>query len=216
MQNAEQGKIVAMSEQKEIVVVSPHLDDAVIMCGATIDKLTSNGLKVNVLNLTGGTDEKERQTDKQILSQIGVHDVFNFTLNSPTEIRNILEKAKLLIIPHRTDMISEHRNERTKFLGFLNSCHISSWIIETGCPLTTKLDVDISITLSKENLQRKAECLKLYDWYPDAPPSKIFDIVHNRDWIWYYATYFGQKVGEDIVEVFDLSDVMTLELEDFL
>ncbi len=52
------------------IFLSPHYDDAVFSCGATIHRLTAGGDAVTVLTVMGGVPEKERLPDTPFIREL--------------------------------------------------------------------------------------------------------------------------------------------------
>ena len=73
-------KLINKSEELDVLVVAAHPDDAEIGCGGIIAKLSNEGKKVGVIDLTDGeptphtTNRKERLDEAKLCGEkLGLH-----------------------------------------------------------------------------------------------------------------------------------------------
>jgi len=220
--------------QLDVLLIAAHRDDIEITCGGTVIKLTDEGLKVGLLDLTQGEmgskgtaedREKEAGNAAKIMKvawrgNLSLPDA-NVEVNRKNKLllASIIRQTtpQLVILPYWQQRHPDHL--AAHLLGY-DACYLAGWakLDLEGEPFRPRKiiysssfrDVKHSFFIDiSEQFERKLESVRAYrSQFDGSPQSKeIFKPgVDIFDYMTTSAKYYGQLVGVKYAEAFSIKE----------
>jgi len=212
----------------KILVVSPHISDGVMMCGASMARLVEEKHIVYVMSLGPNAHvdvDNEVKASKIIGFQV-VHPRLRLNVGEYTAgqcYTEILAKIKDLT-PDVVVTVSAKEvqyDHQVTYLATRNAVYYAPrevyWESEieyrprmyvTDCIESFKfVRADSVCEVESRHLLQKKEAMKVYDYVPEAGKGPHFDVVHDRDWVQALGTLRGLWTGFPYAEVFQREEI---------
>ena len=204
-----------------VLVIVPHGDDEVLMCGGTIYKLSNKGHSVSVAFVRKPHDDRTTQqlaTTKEVSERIGFKNVFYLSLTEEEtandflklkcEVEKIVEKVKPETL-FTTFYGDNHQDHQNLFRAVSSACrhHNAPFIkqIFAGeiCSSTEqnigpdKFTPTVYVPLSDKEIAVKVNCMEMYETEKREHPH-----ARSGQNILALATYRGARINEKYAEAF--------------
>jgi LmbE family N-acetylglucosaminyl deacetylase len=215
-------------EKDKILIVSPHISDAVMMAGGSMAKWAEQKKIVGVLSL-GPTEFRDIGNEKKAARMLGFkivdgvkkQEVGSYDAGKCFEI--IKEKIKEIrpdviitvsakevqhdhLITYRATRDAVYYASREVYWEF--EVEYKPQLFVTDCIESFSfIRANQWEELDEEHVVAKRRALLVYDYTPEAGPSPHFDVVHDSKWVNSLAELRGLWVGCGFAEVFQREEL---------
>jgi len=201
-------------DNKRVLVLSPHIDDAEFGCGGTIDKLIKQGSEVKYLAFSDCRDSipdtnrptilRDELEDSVKVLGVQSHEICDFKVRRfDQERQNILQllidvkqtfNPEIVLTPSTKDIHQDHQVVTNECIRAFKHCTIIGYELPWNC---LALSSNNLIKLSEENLNQKVASLMCYS-------SQQHRIYHNPEYIRSLALTRGLRIGDQYAEAFEM------------
>jgi len=213
---------------RKILVISPHISDAVMGCGGSICKWVKEGVEVHVLSL-GPESEVDWNNEVEagkLLGFIPVDLVNRFKVGAyeysyafdiikswikcvrPNVVITVSSKEVQNdhLVTHSATRDAVYYAVREVYWETKESYRCELWV--TDCIESFSfVRADHYESLALEDVVEKMKAMKIYDYTPDDGKGPHFDVVHDRNWVVLLANLRGLWVGCKYAEVFQKEEL---------
>lgn len=198
-----------------VLVLSPHTDDAELGAGGYIASLIEDGHKVSCLTFSCGEPRTGANPGEHIMAmgRLGIEDfdlLYYQAMHFPDVRQEVLQdieeaanrvEPNMVLCPSLTDTHQDHRTVAEEAVrAFKKKATLMSWEFlpnEVGKPFVPNYYVE----LKQKHLDKKLDALSAYEsqqWRPYMRPEYVTCLAHLR----------GVQVGMEYAEAFEIVRVI--------
>jgi len=203
----------------KVLVIPPHYDDEVMLCGGSISKWVRQKHEVTVRFWEMcNADESPRQEEAQ-----KILNYCSSVSNIPLVVEDLVDdickyQPKIIITSHPNDFHAKHAEigKAVQQAVYYVSRKISWDKIEgydtpmllfgTTADIPLGFKPQVYSEFEMIDIQHKMLALQKYDWFSQAPRSKYRDMVHDVVWLFRQAEDFGDVAGCKLAEFFEIGN----------
>ena len=191
---------------ENVLVLSPHTDDAELACGGTLDKFRKKNSSLHFIAFSWCESEKLKEEVKASTKILGIERIEildfprrNFFLKRQEILDllynlNLREDYDLILTPSTRDLHQDHQVICQEVLRAFKTSSIWGYempwnniIFQTNC----------FVQLSRENVEQKIKALKCYDTQKERA-------YFHEDFLWSIVRTRGTQIQTEFAEAFEL------------